>query len=264
MFAYRALLVTTLVAVLSCHVTAQSLGPPSGASGPPPSGGTGGGGSGGPDMSGYAVKFTFDPSTTCGITRATSMLNAFVDTTNNLLMVYGSGCPPYDWTSQSTPNTPGMTCTQMTTYLNPRFNNVTTPVGGHLFKNGSGYNLSPLGSLGVSVVGVPIFSNSDANDLDAYINERVSFDTCNGHPSNDGEYHYHAQPKPGCVYNDTTGVHSPLFGIMVDGIPIYGTLGDNGTVPTDLKNAMDTLTSLTPFTTTTYNQITLTHIPLIA
>jgi len=64
--------------------------------------------------------------------------------------------------------------------------------------------------------------------------EGSSFDTCGGHPDQCGNYHYHAQTKPGCVYNDTTGKHSPLFGLMFDGVPIYGTLGDNGVVPTNL------------------------------
>ena len=36
------------------------------------------------------------------------------------------------------------------------------------------------------------------------------------------------------MYNDTTGQHSPLFGFMMDGIPIYGSLGDSGQYPTDL------------------------------
>jgi hypothetical protein len=30
-----------------------------------------------------------------------------------------------------------------------------------------------------------------------------------------GIYHYHNEPKSGCVYTDETGKHSPLFGIMI-------------------------------------------------
>ena len=38
-----------------------------------------------------------------------------------------------------------------------------------------------------------------------------------------GTYHYHTEPKrPSCVYTDVSGQHSPLFGFMIDGIPIYG------------------------------------------
>ena len=50
---------------------------------------------------------------------------------------------------------------------------------------------------------------------------------------------YHSQPgtaaSPGsCVYNDTAGQHSPIYAVMADGIPLYGALGDNGVVPTNL------------------------------
>ncbi len=38
----------------------------------------------------------------------------------------------------------------------------------------------------------------------------------------------------GCVYTQTAGDHSPLFGIMADSIPIYGQLSVGGVVPTDL------------------------------
>ena len=89
---------------------------------------------------------------------------------------------------------------------------------------------------------------NDANDpgADAYIAEKATFDTCLGHvsPNPAGMYHYHSVPgsvsKPGsCVYNDTAGKHSPLFAIMIDGIPLYGAYGDNGVVPTDLVSHSD-------------------------
>ena len=36
------------------------------------------------------------------------------------------------------------------------------------------------------------------------------------------------------MYNDTAGQHSPIYAVMADGIPLYGALGDNGVVPTNL------------------------------
>ena len=48
------------------------------------------------------------------------------------------------------------------------------------------------------------------------------------------EYHYHSEPGMGCAYTDTAGKHSPLYGIMLDSIPIYGAYGDNGVAPADL------------------------------
>jgi hypothetical protein len=44
-----------------------------------------------------------------------------------------------------------------------------------------------------------------ADGLDAYVNEGMSFDTCRGHADGTGNYHYHALPGTGCVYNDTNG-----------------------------------------------------------
>lgn len=40
----------------------------------------------------------------------------------------------------------------------------------------------------------------------------------------------------GCVYNDTAGAHSPIYGVMADGIPLYGKLGDSGVAPTNLDD----------------------------
>ncbi|KAI9321969.1 YHYH protein-domain-containing protein [Zopfochytrium polystomum] len=93
----------------------------------------------------------------------------------------------------------------------------------------------PMGPLGVAVNGVSLYGNADANKRDAYLNEGSSFDTCGGHPTVTGDYHYHALTGPGCVYPDTKGsAHSPLFGLMADGIPIFGPYGDKGVVPSDL------------------------------
>lgn len=49
-----------------------------------------------------------------------------------------------------------------------------------------------------------------------------------------GTYHYHSEPGPGCVYSDALGQHSPIFGVMADGIPVYGAYGDGGKAPTNL------------------------------
>lgn len=47
-----------------------------------------------------------------------------------------------------------------------------------------------------------------------------------------GQYHYHMLPAPGCAFTDTPAdQHSPAWGIMADGIPIFGPRGDGGQVP---------------------------------
>jgi hypothetical protein len=116
-------------------------------------------------------------------------------------------------------------------------------------------NTNPIGgAVGLAVNGVAIFGNADAEDRDAFVYEcklahltvihpavpshtavlipsisisnatiiiASTFDTCMGHPQQDGVYHYHCEPTTGCVFNDTAGSHSPLFGVMADGIPMW-------------------------------------------
>jgi hypothetical protein len=75
------------------------------------------------------------------------------------------------------------------------------------------------------------YNNKNIWDQNAYIFEGVSFDTCLGHPSQNGEYHHHINPK--CLYNDADSMnHSPIIGYAFDGFPIYGAYGyanPNGT-----------------------------------
>ena len=86
-----------------------------------------------------------------------------------------------------------------------------------------------LGHIGVWSNGVSIYN---ANDGMSYNNagvwnrnalyyEGASFDSCLGHPNQNGEYHQHVNPK--CLYNNTDSTnHSPIIGYAFDGFPIYG------------------------------------------
>jgi len=149
--------------------------------------------------------------------------------------ITANGCPGYDWTSQTTPNTPYEQTIKIKLPLQPKLSTSTYTIA---IKNpdGSANTTPPILAVGIAVNGVAIYGNSDANGLDAYINEAVSFDKCGGHPQQFGEYHYHSEPGKDCVFTDTSGQHSPLFGFMYDGIPIYGEYGDNGVAPTELDS----------------------------
>ena len=50
------------------------------------------------------------------------------------------------------------------------------------------------------------------------------------------QYHYHSEPSPSCVttLNGPAGAHSSIFAIMIDGVPLFGPLGDGGAAPTNL------------------------------
>lgn len=88
---------------------------------------------------------------------------------------------------------------------------------------------TPLGHTGVWSNGVSIFNAKDGMSYnnagvwnrDALFYEGISFDSCLGHPSGQGEYHHHVNPT--CLYNDADNVnHSPIIGYAFDGFPIYG------------------------------------------
>lgn len=93
-----------------------------------------------------------------------------------------------------------------------------------------------LGAIGYYVNGVSIFGSSDGN---SYNNQKVWYnsapefelydmDPCNGHAAN-GEYHHHHYPK--ClqeVLNDNGDKHSPIYGWLLDGFPIYGPFQSDG------------------------------------
>jgi len=174
------------------------------------------------------------PGEVCLASGANSFVEFSVTSTSRI--VYSSGCPPYDWTSQTTPNTATTQCASRSVPLAPILCNEVADVGIYNTSSGLKYasSIPVRGPIGVAINGVQLNGNSDANGNDAYINEGSSFDTCGGHPDQSGVYHYHADPKPGCVYSNIAGQHSPLWGFMADGIPIFGAYGDNGVVPTDL------------------------------
>ncbi|GLI63950.1 hypothetical protein VaNZ11_007116 [Volvox africanus] len=147
--------------------------------------------------------------------------------------IFFSGCPPYDPSNQTTPNKPSFQNKTATFRVNPVISANATYVG--RFAKGNTTNpVLIMGTIGYSVTGIALFNDANAQSQDAYVMEAHTFDGCRGHAEVTGTYHFHSEPGPGCVYNDTAGKHSPLLGIMFDSIPIYGALGDNGVAPKDL------------------------------
>ena len=57
--------------------------------------------------------------------------------------------------------------------------------------------------------------------------ETETFDSCDGHPTDRGVYHYHKQPSS-CVFSIVDGEPSPFIGVALDGFPIYGPNDENG------------------------------------
>ena len=181
--------------------------------------------------------------TVCGKTKADSTV-AFTnvsDTAAGTATGYPGGyrrmvsnnCPGYDYSSQSTGNAVYSSNKDVKFPMTPQLSGTNIYVG---IKGANGVTNSNAvkGPIGFAVNGIAIYGNADASNMDAHINESKTFDTCLGHSDPSGTYHYHEEPTAGCVYTDTAGAHSPLFGFLADGIPLYGTLGDAGVAPTDL------------------------------
>ena len=84
---------------------------------------------------------------------------------------------------------------------------------------------TPLGPIGVSLNGVP-FYNQYAAGNSPLTNEINSFDQYNGHPQQQGGYHYHVEP----LYLTSTKGKTSLLGFLLDGFPVYGPTENGKTV----------------------------------
>jgi signal peptidase I len=89
------------------------------------------------------------------------------------------------------------------------------------------HSATPGGPIGVSLNGVPFFNQYAAmnSPLTTEIN---SFDQYNGHPQQQGAYHYHVEP----TYLTATKGDTALLGFLLDGFPVYGPV-ENGQTITD-------------------------------
>jgi YHYH protein len=92
---------------------------------------------------------------------------------------------------------------------------------------------TPLGAIGISLNGIPLYNQYAGPNNLALTNEFMSFDQYNGHPTGNGNYHYHVEPS---YLTTVKSTKSGLMGFLLDGFPVYGTQEENGktVVNTDL------------------------------
>ncbi len=101
----------------------------------------------------------------------------------------------------------------------------------------------PMGPIGMALNGVVFFNPFEAEGMNAVAGySEVWLDSCCGHPSPDGLYHYHKYPS--CVkspFSDDGQQHSPVIGFAFDGFPVYGPYESEQTLARDLHgdNALD-------------------------
>jgi hypothetical protein len=117
---------------------------------------------------------------------------------------------------------------------------------------------TPLGPIGVSINGVPLF-NQYAGPNQPLTGEINSFDQYAGHPQQTGQYHYHVEP----VWL-TRASREALVGVLLDGYPVYGPL-ENGRLLTsaDLDAAHGHTTATKEFPAGIYHYHTTGDAPYI-
>lgn len=86
-----------------------------------------------------------------------------------------------------------------------------------------------MGAVGFAIDGSALFSTLAAN-TDNIFAEAGSFDKCQGHPEQLGQYHYHTEPYT-ISYQDTN-----LIGVMRDGYFVYGRYDNGGTTELDVSS----------------------------
>jgi len=87
----------------------------------------------------------------------------------------------------------------------------------------------PMGAIGIALSGGVFFNALDADKRDAVANEIL--DACEGHPQQQGQYHYHHNSP--CFDQGNEAEHSPQLGYALDGFGIYGARGENGKILTN-------------------------------
>lgn len=98
-----------------------------------------------------------------------------------------------------------------------------------------------LNEIGVIISGAPLNNPYEADQEyvaldDAFVENGIPFlDSCNGHPTPPGAYHYHGISVCTTKVVDSPDQHSVVIGIALDGFPIYGSQDKNSTPPTNLN-----------------------------
>ncbi len=97
----------------------------------------------------------------------------------------------------------------------------------------SGNQSTSLGPMGVAINGVALYNQYAGPNNQPLTDEINSFDQYNGHPQQQGNYHYHLEP----TYLPANKGKNALLGFMLDGFPVYGPMEDGALVKeSDLDN----------------------------
>ncbi|MFT5512170.1 MAG: hypothetical protein ACI8SE_000567, partial [Bacteroidia bacterium] len=86
----------------------------------------------------------------------------------------------------------------------------------------SGNQSTSLGPMGVALNGVALYNQYAGPNNQPLTDEINSFDQYNGHPQQQGNYHYHIEP----TYLTAAKGKNVLLGFLLDGFPVYGPMED--------------------------------------
>lgn len=95
-------------------------------------------------------------------------------------------------------------------------------------KENSSHTATPLGPIGVALNGLPLFNQYAAGNA-PLTGEINGFDQYNGHPQQQGQYHYHVEP----LYLTANKGKDALLGFLLDGFPVYGPMENGQTLGSD-------------------------------
>ncbi len=84
-----------------------------------------------------------------------------------------------------------------------------------------------LGPMGISVNGIALY-NQFAGPSQPLTSEIDSFDQYNGHPQQQGQYHYHIEPL--YLTDAARQTQSGFLGVLLDGFPVYGPVENGSTI----------------------------------
>lgn len=122
------------------------------------------------------------------------------------------------------------------------------------------------GVVGVAINGVSIFSGWSRPCTDAVEDESIGFDSCDGHPQEQGYYHYHY--KASCMETSsgsgvfvTSATSQELYGVALDGFPIYNDRDADGNAITNSQ--LDTCHGYDPGDGTGYRYVVNSEFPYI-
>lgn len=132
---------------------------------------------------------------------------------------FGSGAASYEAPTSGMQVNPNRIASQSIVFRVPASPTAATPSD------------TPLGPIGVATNGVVLF-NQYAAGRAPLTNEILSFDRFNGHPSPSNQYHYHVEP----LWLTSTRGKATFIGVLLDGFPVYGTVDESGSAPSDLDS----------------------------